>query len=263
MEISIIINNYKTRGFLKSCLKGILSHPPSVPYEIIVVDNNSGDGSVELMREKFPDIKLIASDKNLGHQKGNNLGIKNSSGKYVVIVNTDIVLFDDVFDRLYKFMEEHPDAALVGPKLKNPDGTVQSSCLGFPRKMTPLYRRTFMRFLPAAKKELRRYLMTDFDHSATRQVDWIFGAFEMVRRGAIDRVGLMDEYFFLYFGDTAWCRKFWDNGLITYYFADANVVHFHRRESADGGMFSKAFWIHTYEWIKYLIKYGKYDNTHS
>ena len=100
MEISIIINNYKTRGLLKQCLKGIYAFPPSSEFEVVVVDNNSGDGSVELVREMFPQVKLIASKENLGHHKGNNLGIKNSSGKYVLIMNSDIALFDDAIDKM-------------------------------------------------------------------------------------------------------------------------------------------------------------------
>lgn len=263
MEISIIINNYKTRGLLKQCLKGIYLFPPTLPFEVIVVDNNSQDGSVELVREKFPQVKLIAAKDNLGHHKGNNLGIKNSTGRYVVIMNTDIAILDDIFDRLYKFMEEHQKVALVGPKLKNPDGSIQSSCLRFPSLITPFYRRTFFGLLPGAKKKLDQYLMADFSHQETRPVDWILGAFEMVRKSAIDQVGLMDEYLYLYFGDVAWCMEFWRQKLPVYYFADANIIHYHKRESAGSGIWSRIFWIHIIDWIKYLIKYGKYDITHS
>lgn len=256
MEISIIINNYKTRGLLKQCLKGILIYPPSVPYEIIVVDNNSQDGSVELVKEKFPDIRLIAAQQNLGHHQGNNLGIKNSTGKYVVILNTDIAVLDDSFDKLYQFLESHEQVALVGPKLKNPDGSIQMSCLRFPDKLVPIYRRTLLGKLPFAKKKIDYYLMTDFDHESSRTVDWILGAFAMVRRSAINKIGLMDEDLFLYFGDIAWCQKFWQVGYQVYYFTEANIVHYHKRESAQSGIFSKIFWIHIIDWFKYLKKYS-------
>jgi len=279
MEISIIINNYKTRGLLKQCLKGIFSNPPTVSFEIIVVDNNSQDGSVELVRSMFPssegenkqgfsdngasgtieilaqNIKLIAAKENLGHHKGNNLGIKNSSGKYVVISNTDIAVMDDAFDKMYRFMELHPEIALVGPKLKNPDGSIQMSCMRFPHLLTPFYRRTFLGKMKFAQTELHQYLMEDFDHQDTKPVDWILGACEMVRRGAIDKVGGLDEELFMYFGDVAWCKKFWQAGLPVYYFADCDIIHYHKRESAGSGIFSKIFWIHIIDWFKYLRKY--------
>jgi len=257
MEISIIINNYKTRGLLKQCLKGIYAFPPSSEFEVVVVDNNSGDGSVELVREMFPQVKLIASKENLGHHKGNNLGIKNSSGKYVLIMNSDIALFDDAIDKMHRFMESHPEAALVGPRLKNPDGTIQNSCMRFPHLFTPFYRRTFLSRFDFAKKELASYLMSDFDHQSTRTVDWILGACEMVRRSAIEQVGGMDEYLYLYFGDVAWCKQFWRAKMPIYYLAEGEIIHYHKRESAESGIFSRVFWIHIIDWGKYLMKYYK------
>lgn len=256
MEISIIINNYKTRGLLKQCLKGIYLYPPKVGFEVIVVDNNSGDGSAEMVKEKFPQVKLIEAKANLGHHRGNNLGIRNSSGKYILILNTDIAILDHSIDRIYDFMEANPEAALVGPKLKNPDGSIQMSCLRFPGKFVPIYRRTLLGRLPFARREIDSYLMTDFDHSQTIAVDWILGAFAMVRRSAIDRAGLMDEDLFLYFGDVAWCKKFRQLGYKVYYFVDADIVHYHKRESAQSGFFSKIFWIHIFDWFKYLKKYS-------
>lgn len=256
MEISIIINNYKTKGLLKQCLKGIYLYPLSVDYEIIVVDNNSNDGSVEMVRDKFKQIKLIEAKVNLGHHKGNNLGIKNSTGKYILILNTDIAFLDDAIDKMYNFMESHQEVALVGPKLKNPDGSIQMSCMRFPSKLVPIYRRTFLGNFSFAKTEIDHYLMSDFDHLSTREVDWILGACVMVRKSVINKVGLMDESLFLYFGDIAWCKKFWEYNYKVYYFAQANIVHYHKRESAQNGIFSYVFWVHIIDWIRYLKKYS-------
>ncbi|MFA6918734.1 MAG: glycosyltransferase family 2 protein [Patescibacteria group bacterium] len=256
MEISIIINNFKTRGLLKQCLKGVYAYPPSVPFEVVVVDNNSGDGSVQMIQKDFPQVKLIDAQENLGHHKGNNLGIKNSTGKYVLILNTDIAVLDNVFDKMYRYMEANPDVALVGPKLKNPDGSVQLSCMRYPTALMPIYRRTFLGRMPWIKKAVDNYLMMDFNHNEVRQVDWILGACEMVRRSAMDKVGYMDEYLFLYFGDVAWCKKFHDAGYKIAYFPEGNIIHYHKRESAQSGIFSKIFWIHISDWIKYLKKYS-------
>ena len=123
--------------------------------------------------------------------------------------------------------------------------------------MVPIYRRTFLGELAFAKKEISSYLMEDFDHNSTKEVDWILGACEMVRKSAIDKVGLMDEYLFLYFGDVAWCKKFKSAGYKVIYFVDANIIHYHKRESAQSGFFSKIFWIHIIDWLKYLKKYSK------
>jgi GT2 family glycosyltransferase len=279
MDVSIIINNYKTRGLLKQCLKGIFRNPPNLKFEVVVIDNNSGDGSVELVREMFAlpnseikefaqtngasgtieeldkNVRLIAAQQNLGHHKGNNLGIKYSTGKYVLILNTDILFFDNAIEKMYHFMEERPRAALVGPKLKNPDGSIQMSCMRFPGLFTPFYRRTFLGRFKFANDDVDRYLMHDFDHNSTITVDWILGACEMVRREVIDRVGLMDEELFLYFGDVAWCKQFWKNNYPVYYFNDCNIIHYHKRESAEGGFFSLMFRIHAKDWLKYLTKY--------
>ncbi len=257
MDLSIIINNYKTKGLLKQCLKGIYLYPPSREFEIVVVDNDSRDGSVEMVQENFPEVKLIASSVNLGFHKGNNAGIKESSGKYVLILNTDIAILDDSLDKMMEFMDEHQEAALVGAKLKNPDGSIQMSCMRFPTALIPFFRRTFLGNLPWAKKQIDNYLMTDFNHQETKAVDWILGACIMVRRSVIDKVGLMDEDLFLYFGDVAWCKKFWKADYKVYYYADTNIVHYHKRESASSGIFSKIFWIHAIDWLRYLKKYGQ------
>jgi len=222
----------------------------------VVVDNNSGDGSVQMVKEIFPQVKLIEAKENLGHHKGNNLGIKKTTGKYVLILNTDIAIISNAIDQIYRFMEDQLQAALVGPRLKNPDGTIQMSCMRFPDKVVPIYRRTFLGRFDFAKKKINRYLMTDYDHKSTRQVDWILGACAMIRRSVIDQVGLMDEDLFLYFGDVAWCKKFFATGYQVYYYADADIVHYHKRESAQSGILSRIFWIHIMDWFKYLRKYS-------
>ncbi len=257
MEISFIINNFNTCGLLKQCIKGIYKFPPKVEYEIIVVDNNSQDFSAQMVKESFPNVNLIASKENLGHHKGNNLGIKNSKGRYIVILNTDIAVMDNAFDKLYEFMEQNQQCALVGPKLKNPDGSTQMSCMRFPTLFMPLYRRTFLGKLPWAKKAQEDYLMTDFNHTEIKEVDWILGACVMVRREAVEKAGFMDEKLFLYFGDVAWCKRFWQFGYKVFFFPEVQIVHYHKRESASSGILSKVFWIHILDWLKFLNNYSK------
>lgn len=260
MDLSIVILNYKTRGFLKQCIRGLEKSRLPKASEIIVVDNASGDGTPEMMREDFPHHTFIASPRNGGHAAGVNLGIAESRGKLIVSLNTDIAVFDDSIERLLAFMDQRPNVGLAGPRLMNPDGSVQLSCFRFPSLFTPVLRRTPLGKLGWAKRQLRNFLMTDFDHRSSRPVDWVLGASMIVRRSALERVGTFDERFFLYFEDVDWCRRFWQAGYEVWYAADAEMVHYHKRESAENpglkGMFSYPTRRHIESWLKYLRKYA-------
>jgi len=231
-----------------------------VSKELIVVDNNSGDGSIEMMEQDFPDVTLIASSVNHGFSAGMNLGLKRARGRYVVALNTDIAIMDKPFDRLVAFMDQHPRVGLAGPKLLNPDGSVQYSCYRFPTPFTPLFRRTPLGTLPGIRTHLRRYVMADFDHNENRTVDWLLGAFLIARSAAVAAVGLLDERFFLYFEDVDWSRRFWAAGWEVMYVADVDVVHYHKRQSASHpglrGLFAFPTWIHIQSWFRYLAKYS-------
>jgi GT2 family glycosyltransferase len=258
MQLSIIISNYNTKGFLKQCLKGLLALNLSLEHEIIVVDNHSPDGSAEMVREKFPPVKLIANPINGGCAYAYNKGIKAAQGHYVFIMNTDIVIRDDALEKMYRFMEDNPAVGIAVPKLLNPDGSVQYSCLKFPKFFYPAYRRTFIGNLPLIKKKMADYLMTNWDHNKTQEIDWAIGGAMLVRKSAIDQVGLMDERFFMYLEDTDWCRRFWQAGFKVYYIAVAQMVHYHRRQSADyglGSIFTKTAQVHIASWFKYFFKY--------
>ncbi len=259
MELSVVILNYKTKGLLRQCIKGIELLKLKKNYEIIVVDNHSQDSSAKMMKESFPHIRFIESKVNRGCAAGNNLGVKESSGRYVMILNPDITIFEGVIEKLISFMDDHPDVGIVAPKLINPDGTRQISCYRFPKFMTPMYRRTPLGRLPWVKKDLRKYLMLDDHFEKINDVDWILGACMLVRQEAIDKVGLMDERFTLYFEDVDWCRQFWQAGYRVCYLSDVDIVHYHQRMSAESpglkGIFSKATRIHISSAIKYFAKY--------
>ncbi|MFH1173129.1 MAG: glycosyltransferase family 2 protein [bacterium] len=259
MDLSIIILNYKAKGLVKQCLKGIKLLNLGLKYEVIVVDNHSGDSSVTMIKEQFPWVKLVEAERNCGFAAGNNLGIKEAVGKYVMILNPDITVLEGAIETMYEYMEKNPLVGISGPKLINPDGTVQYSCYHFPGFMVPIYRRTFLGNLPWAKKTLRHYLMKDWAHDADREVDWLLGACLFVRKSALDKVGLLDERFFLYFEDVDWCRRFWQAGFKVSYLAEAEMVHYHQRLSAENpgwrGLFSNMTRIHIASWIKYFAKY--------
>lgn len=260
MTLSIVILNYRSRGLLRQCLKGLATARLAVSHEIIVVDNASGDGTVSMLREDFPNVRAIASPVNSGFATGNNLGLLAARGQYALILNPDLVVLPGSIERLVAFLDAHPDTAVVAPRLLNPDGTVQASCYRFPDAWIPLLRRTPLGRLGFAQPHLRRYLMTDWSHTETQTVDWALGACLLVRFSAIERVGLFDERYFLYFEDVDWCRRFWEAGFAVYYLPEATLVHYHQRLSAEypglRGVLSALTRVHILSGLLYFLKFG-------
>lgn len=268
-ELSIIILNYKMRGLIKNCLKAILESEINVEYEIIVVDNNSGDGIEEFLKERFPQaclpelqrrqVKFIQTGKNLGMGGGNNAGIRAAEGKYVLILNPDIFVFQNSLQKMLDYAKTHDELGALAPRLLNPDRSVQETCYRWHKIYTPIFRRTFLGCTSFGKKELKRFLMSDWDHASTREVDWIQGSCLLIPKKVLNEVGLFDERFFMYFEDTDLCRRIQNAGYKNIYLADAEVIHLHRRQSADGGLlkiiFNKLTRTHIKSWLKYVWKW--------
>ncbi|MFH0819214.1 MAG: glycosyltransferase family 2 protein [Patescibacteria group bacterium] len=262
MKLSIIILNYNTQNLLRLCLQNLIALKLDFPYEIIVVDNASVDDSVDMMKEKFPQIKLIVSKINCGHARGNNLGIKQAQGEYILILNTDIIFKNsEDLSNLLKFMDQQSKVAIVGPRLLNGDGSVQRSCYRSYSLFTPIWRRTPLGKLKFAKRDLNNHLMNDFNHNETIVVEWILGACMLLRKKFIEKYGAFDEIFFLYFADYELCDRASANGYKVYYYHDTKIIHYHKRESAQksiwggfGSLFNYITRIHIKDWLKYLSK---------
>jgi len=264
MDLSIIILNYKTKGLVKQCIKNVKDSTNGLDYEIIVVDNGSDDGIEKMMQENFPQTKFIQTGKNLGFAAGNNRGMKEAQGRYIMLLNPDITVLDNSIGAMVDFMEKNPAVGLAGPKLNNPNGTYQISCRTWQTPKLIFYRRTPLGRLAFAKKLLAKHLMLDFDHQANREVDWVMGACMLARKSALDKVGLLDERFFFYVEDMDWCRRFWQNGHKVYYLAEAAMVHLYERASASDDWshwnFNKMTRWHIASWIKYFAKYLNFKN---
>ncbi|MBL7047696.1 MAG: glycosyltransferase family 2 protein [Candidatus Marinimicrobia bacterium] len=261
MTLSIVILNYKSEGLVRYCLTNILKAGLQIDYEIIVVDNASPHNGVQKLKTEFSDVRFIELNKNKGFSAGNNAGIKEAKGKYIIIMNPDIVVSPGSLEDLIKFMDNNPDVGCAGPKLMNPDGSVQSSCLRFPSRIMPFYRRSPLGKTKRGQHYLKNYLMLDFDHKSNIDVDWLFGACLIVRRSILDDVGLMDEGYFLYIGDTDWCRMFWEKGYRVHYVADSQMIHYHHRESATNpgitGVFNYVTRIHIKDFVHYMKKFKR------
>lgn len=256
MDLSIVIVNYKSKNKLIECLKSI-SHADlsNISYELIVIENNSGD-SLEHLKQEIIDFRLIISDINLGMGGGNNLGIKEASGDFVLILNPDTFITRDAIKILLDFIKKDEEVYIVGPKLLNPDKSLQLSCSRFPRPWTPIFRRTFLGGF--FKKHLDWFLMKDFSHDIIKDVDWLMGSCLMIRKKGFEG---FDERFFMYFEDIDVCRRVWRADKKVIYNPRAEVIHHHARESAKYPWYLSIFkdklaQEHIKSWFKYFKKWG-------
>jgi len=261
MDISIVILNYKSKGFTLNCIDSIKEADFSgLEREIIVVDNNSEDSIAEILAWQHPDVVFVQSGKNMGMGAGNNVGIRRARGEYCVIMNPDTISFPETFQKLYKFMEANKDIGIVGPKQLNPDKSVQSSCYRWHGLLTPLYRRTPLGRFSFAQKSVDKFLMKDFNHATIKDVDWLLGSFYFCRMSALQRVGFFDERFFMYFEDTDLCRRFWMKKWRVTYFPETSIIHNHNRQSASDPwykfLFNRAARWHITSWLRYLWKWS-------
>ena len=256
MDLSIIIITHNSRAPVEKCLESLERHPPSCTAETIVIDNASLDGAAETIGRRFPRVRLIANADNRGYSRGVNQGMRLSSGGAILILNPDIVVGEGSIDRLMAFMARTPGAGIAGAKLVYPDGSLQYSCRSFYTVSALVLRRTFLGKLFPRARALREHLMLDYDHAAPRAVDWVLGACMLVRREAIEKVGAMDERFFLYFEDIDWCYRMKNQGWSVYYVPDSVMVHTYERSSAKS-VLRKPFLIHMLSLLRYYEKWNR------
>lgn len=225
MDVSIIIVNWNTKDILKDCLKSVYEQTKGIDYEVIVVDNTSTDGSVEMVKKQFPHITLLKNSENRGFSAANNQGIAVTKGRYILLLNSDTIVLGNAIAETVSFADVSPDAAVVGCRVLNPDRTLQPTCFMFPSLLNMLLSSSYLYKLFPRSKFFGREEMTWWDSKDTREVDVVKGCFMLIRKEAIREVGVMDEQYFMYCEETDWCYRFKKAGWQIIYAPVAEVVH--------------------------------------
>ncbi|HEY9857131.1 MAG TPA: glycosyltransferase family 2 protein [Stenomitos sp.] len=228
--LSIIVVNWNTREVLRRCLESVQAETLT-PFELWVVDNGSTDGSPEMVAADFPDVHLIANHENLGFAAANNQALVQAKGRYHLLLNSDTLVLDHALDRMVGFMENHPEVGAIGSRLLNADYTLQPSAHNFYSTLGSLVENKLVGLFWTQKKANTRFL-SYWDHSSTRQVDWVTGACLMVRQEVTETVGLLDESFFMYGEEIDWQMRMAKAGYPVWYLHAAEIIHLGGASSA-------------------------------
>ena len=220
MDISVIIVNWNTKDLLEACLNSILKTVEELTYEIIVVDNASSDGSVDMLRQQYPQVKTIANRENRGFGAANNQGFAVMQGRYALLINTDAVLTAGAAKKMWIFAEAHPRAAIICGQLLNADGSRQNSVAAFPTLLTLATNTSLLEYLFPSKYPSKRY-----DHQEPLEVDSAIGACMMIRKKALDEVSFFDDRYFFFFEETDLAFAMKRVGWKVYQVPDALIYH--------------------------------------
>lgn len=223
-NLSIIIVSFNTKDLISKCLSSLNKHITGIHYEVIVVDNNSADGSVELLEKEFSHLRLIKNNNNLGFAKANNQGISASKGKFVLLLNSDTELYDESIKKVIPFLEGNQNIGILGPNLINMDGSVQLFSCGY----FPTLLRVFTQFFGISRmfktfkcfKGINKYALNKSEY-----VDWVSGAAMFIRRDLIDKIGMLDERFFMYLEDLEFCLRAKKAGADVFFKDDVYIKH--------------------------------------
>jgi N-acetylglucosaminyl-diphospho-decaprenol L-rhamnosyltransferase len=253
-RVSIVVVTHKHRAFIERCLESLDRARAEIAIEVLVVDNRSNDGTVEIVKARFPWARVDVRDRRRGFSDNNNFGIARTTAPYVLILNPDTEVRPGALTALATFMDRTPAAGIAGAKLLFPDGSVQPSYRRFPNLSSVLVRRTPLRWFMRDSAANARHLMLDHSSTEPTEVDWLLGACLFVRRAAIEDVGPMDEGYFLYVEDIDWCRRMRNRGWKVFWVPQAEIVHHHLAVS-DRKFFTWYSWVHVKSMIRYYRKH--------
>ena len=215
IKLSIIIVNFNVKQYLRELLTSLKEASKDISSEIIVVDNHSVDGSQHMVKSEFSEVKLIENSVNTGFAKGCNIGIKQSCGEFILLINPDTIVEKDTLERMLIFFEDHNDCGAAGCKILNPDGTLQLACRrSFPTPVSALLKLTGLSSLFPKNRFFGKYNLSYLPENEIAEVDAVSGSFMMFRREIIDRIGYLDESYFMYGEDLDFCYRIKENGCL-------------------------------------------------
>ncbi len=251
-DLSVCIPTLQAKALLRDCLQSIYANTHRVAFEIIVVDNNSQDGTVEMLRDEFPAVDLIVNDYNTGFTRPTNQALRVSTGRYALLLNNDTVILPGALDCLVEFADAHPKIGICGPKVLNRDGTLQKQCrrgLATPWELFCYFSGLSARF--PNDRRFAGYLITYIDENETHPLDAVSGSCMLIRRAVMDQIGLLDERFFAYQEDTDYCFRAKEAGWDVYYYPQAQIVHYASQGGSRINPFRSIFEWHRSYWLYY------------
>jgi GT2 family glycosyltransferase len=227
VDLSIVIVNYNTKELLKQTVESVLKTTTGIQYEIIVVDNASKDDSTHMIKMNFQSVILIENDNNLGYSKANNIGIKQAAGRYVLLLNSDTIVVEDCLKACVEYMDNNKSIGALGCKVVLRDGELDHACKrGFPTPEASLYYIFKLDKLFPGSRRFGQYDLTYLPVDEINEVDVLIGAFMMVSREAINKIGLLDEKFFMYGEDIDWCYRIKAAGFKNVYYPKEKIIHY-------------------------------------
>jgi len=233
LDLSVIIVSWNAREHLLNCLRSLGRGISEYSLEVIVVDNASSDGSAEAVQNEFSAVRLIRNETNLGFARANNIGIRQSSGRYICLMNSDIIVLPHCLDRLIAFLDQNPRVGLAGPRILNLDHTIQITTWRFPTLWNSLCEAFALDRIFPKMRFFSGSTMSYWSHNSIRRVDGLSGCFWVIRREASDRIGLLDENFFMYSEDIDWCRRCNKMDWHVVYYPIAEAIHIRARSSTN------------------------------
>jgi GT2 family glycosyltransferase len=226
IDVSIIVVAWNIKNFVYDCLRSIYEVTNGIRFEIIYVDNASKDGSVEMVKNEFPEVIIIENDENKGFSKANNQAIEISQGRYVLLLNSDTIVLENAIANTVIFADAQMDTAVVGCKVLNPDRTLQYSCFMYPSILNLILSATYLYKIFPLSPFFGRESMTWWDFNNVREVESVRGCFLLVRRKAIEQVGMMDERYYFYGEDMDWCYRFKKAGWKVMFTPVGKIIHY-------------------------------------
>ena len=281
LDLAIVILNFNTAQLLRDCLRSVFAAETALRYAVCVVDNAGTDGSAEMVHAEFPAAHVIVSPTNVGFSAGNNLGLRwfglgsgaphaaTDGPRYVLLLNPDTLVPPTAIDAMVRFMAARPEIGVAGPRVRRPDGSLDRACRrSFPTPEVSFYRMVGLSRLLPHSRRFNAYNLAYYPEDAVHEVDAVVGAFMLLRREAIDAVGLLDEAFFMYGEDLDWAKRIKDAGWQVWYNGQVEITHVKEASSRQSGKaridFYEAMWIFyrkhyrrtTPGWLHQLIRLG-------